>query len=72
MRTLLIVAAMAATAHAQARSDSTRSEDAPPWPLYDQGVKWERDLEAACRRAARENKPVMLFQLVGDLDREFC
>jgi len=72
MRTLLIVVAMAATAHAQARSRSTAPEEAPPWPQYNRGVKWERSLEAACQKAARENKPVMLFQLVGDLDREFC
>lgn len=70
MRTLLIVAAMAATAHAQTRSGPP--EDAPAWPLYNRGVRWERSLDAACRRAARENKPVMLFQLVGDLDREYC
>ena len=36
------------------------------------GVTWENSLEEAKRRAAREGKAVLLFQLVGDLDKEGC
>ena len=46
--------------------------DARPWPGLREGVRWERSLPAATRRAAREGKPVLLFQLVGDLDKEGC
>jgi ABC-type sugar transport system substrate-binding protein len=43
-----------------------------PWQGYNQGVKWEASLDEALKRAARENKPVLLYQLVGDLDKEGC
>lgn len=46
--------------------------DAKPWALMNRGVHWEATPEAAMERAAREKKTVMLFQLVGDLDREGC
>lgn len=46
--------------------------DAKPWSLYNQGVQWAPSLAAAKKRAAREDKAVMLFQLVGDLDKEGC
>jgi len=36
------------------------------------GVKWESSFEGAKRRAAREGKPILLYQLVGDLDKEGC
>jgi len=35
-------------------------------------VKWEASLDEARKRAARENKPILLYQLVGDLDKEGC
>ena len=35
-------------------------------------IRWEGSLDAARARAARENKPVMFHQLVGDLDKEGC
>jgi len=35
-------------------------------------VKWERTLDAAVVRARKEGKPILLFQLVGDLDTEGC
>ena len=36
------------------------------------GVKWEKSLDEAKRRADREGKPILLYQLVGDLDKEGC
>ena len=35
-------------------------------------IRWETSLDAARARAARENKPVLFHQLVGDLDKEGC
>jgi hypothetical protein len=50
-----------------------RKEPKPvPWRGYNQGVKWEASLEEALKRAEREKKPVLLYQLVGDLSREGC
>ena len=43
-----------------------------PWRSYNQGVKWEASLDEALKRAAKENKPVLLYQLVGDLKSEGC
>ena len=35
-------------------------------------VKWHADLAAARAAAARSGRPVLLFQLLGQLDQEFC
>jgi hypothetical protein len=35
-------------------------------------VRWEKSLDAAKERAAKEGKPILLYQLVGDLDKEGC
>jgi hypothetical protein len=35
-------------------------------------VRWHADLAAAQDAAGRQRRPVLLFQLLGDLDREFC
>ena len=35
-------------------------------------IRWEASLDAARARAAREGKPVLFHQLVGDLDKEGC
>ena len=42
------------------------------WKGYTRGVKWEKSLEAAQARAAKEAKPIFLYQLVGDLNKEGC
>ncbi len=49
-----------------------RAQEASPWPGYDQGIRWEKSLEEALLRAAKEGKPVLFHQLVGDLDKEGC
>ena len=38
----------------------------------DRGIRWEKSLDAAKLRAAREGKPILFHQLVGDLDKEGC
>lgn len=35
-------------------------------------VRWHPDFEAACDAAMRSRKPVLLFQLLGRFDEEFC
>jgi len=35
-------------------------------------VSWHPDFDAAVRAARRSAKPVLLFQLLGDLDQTFC
>ena len=35
-------------------------------------VPWHADFAAACAAAQRSGKPVLLFQLLGRLDEEFC
>ena len=35
-------------------------------------VRWHPDFAAACAAAQRSGKPVLLFQLLGRLDQEFC
>ena len=35
-------------------------------------VCWNADFDAACAAAKLSHKPVLLFQLLGRLDEEFC
>ncbi len=35
-------------------------------------VKWHADFDAACKAAAKSGKPVLLFQMMGKLDDQFC
>jgi len=35
-------------------------------------VRWHRDFAAACRAAQKSGKPVLLFQMMGKLDDQFC
>jgi hypothetical protein len=42
------------------------------WKGYNQGIRWEKSLDDAKARAAREGKPILFHQLVGDLDKEGC
>ena len=51
---------------------SADAQDQERWKGYNKGIKWEKSLEAAKARAMRESKPVLLHQLVGDMDRQGC
>lgn len=42
------------------------------WKGYNRGIRWEKSLDAAKTRAAKEGKPILFHQLVGDLDKEGC
>ena len=35
-------------------------------------VSWRPDFADACRASAQSGKPVLLFQMMGKLDKEFC
>ncbi len=35
-------------------------------------VSWRKDFTDACQRAITSKKPVLLFQMMGKLDDEFC
>ncbi len=35
-------------------------------------VKWHSDFDTACQAAKKSGKPVLLFQMLGRLDQEFC
>jgi hypothetical protein len=35
-------------------------------------VRWHPTFEAACRASIRSGKPVLLFQMMGKLDDQFC
>lgn len=72
MKTLVLLALIQAEPCEPVTDCCNEGRDAKSWALLNRGVRWERSPEAAMERAAREKKAVLLFQLVGDLDREGC
>lgn len=55
---------------AVAKSDPTPPADNP---TVDTGkVKWHKTLEDAQAAAKKSHKPVLLFQMMGYLDKKFC
>ncbi len=42
------------------------------WTQYNKGVRWEKSLDAAKKRAAKEGKAILFHQLAGDMDKEGC
>ncbi len=48
------------------------NQDPPAWEGYNKGIVWEKSVDDAQKRAAREGKPVLLHQLVGDMNKEGC
>ena len=56
-----------------AASAKERVADGPnAEPAVIDGVRWETSLRDAKVRAEKENKPILLLQLFGRLDDEFC
>ncbi len=35
-------------------------------------VKWHSSFDAACEAAKKSGRPVLLFQMMGNLDEQFC
>ena len=76
MRTFMLLAAVAGVGMLFAGMPATRGEG-PLDKSADRNVKpgdveWHPDFKAACRAADESGKPVMLFQLMGNLDDRFC
>ena len=43
-----------------------------PWSGYNKGVKWTYPIDDAIALAKKENKPLLVLHLVGDLNKERC
>ncbi len=43
-----------------------------PWDGYNNGVKWAESMDKAYDQARKEKKLLMVFTLVGDLDKGGC
>jgi len=43
-----------------------------PWAGYNKGVQWVQTMDDAVKKARDETRILMVFQLVGDLDKEGC
>jgi hypothetical protein len=74
MKTLTLLGAFGILAWAGGAAAWAQQSTVHPtdWRGYNRGVRWEKSLAAAQERAAREGKPILLYQLVGDLNREGC
>ncbi len=68
---ILFALSMASSIAALSAAVSLAPQDAP-CERAARGIRWERSLDYALRRAAREGKPVLFHQLVGDMDKEGC
>lgn len=42
------------------------------WAGYNRGVKWTKPFDGAVEQARKEGKLLMVFHLVGDMDKEGC
>jgi ABC-type sugar transport system substrate-binding protein len=75
----LAVLALAAPAAPQDGQATLRKENACckngrplPWSGYNKGVQWTQPMDDAFEKAATDRKLVMVFNLVGDLDKGGC
>jgi hypothetical protein len=58
---------------ATVRNNTAPTVDAPSNPQVAPGkVHWHPTFEAACAAAQQSHKPVLLFQMMGKLDEQFC
>ncbi len=53
-------------------NDCCKGGKAQPWEGYNKGVHWTQSKDEAFRKAKKERKLVMVFHLVGDLDKGGC
>lgn len=68
-----VLAAVPVGAGAQDARQSCCERGVPrPWAGYDRGVRWVVPAKDAFALAAKERKPLLVFHLVGDLDKEGC
>ena len=72
-RTALGFLTLATLLPAQAPPDRPAPDHAADNPAVAPGlVRWHADLAAARAAAVKSRRPVLVFQLLGRLDREFC
>jgi len=76
---LIALLALAAPAAPQDGQSTLRKESACckngrplPWSDYNKGVQWTQTMDDAFEKAAADKKLVMVFNLVGDLDKGGC
>lgn len=43
-----------------------------PWKKYNRGVRWETSVEKAREKAQALRKPILLFSMIGDMDKGGC
>ncbi len=43
-----------------------------PWAPYNKTVTWTQDIDAAFAKAKETGRLLMVFHLVGDMDKEGC
>jgi hypothetical protein len=71
--TLFMAAGLAACSVPAAPDEAAPPAAAEVDPRVAPGlVRWHADLDAACAAAGASGRPVLLFALLGDLDRERC
>ena len=56
----------------QPLKDAIHPPPAPDRPFSTGMVDWHPSFDEACEAAVESGKPVLLFQLFGRLDEEFC
>ena len=71
---VVVLAGLAALAlKATALGDVQRQRPPAANPRVAPGkVRWHDDFAAACAADAKADKPVLLFQMLGRLDEQFC
>jgi hypothetical protein len=57
---------------ARANPQASTPDRLPPERGVQRSIAWETSFEAAKQQAAREGKPILLLNLFGRLDEEFC
>lgn len=70
-RAIVWFAVLASGAGAQAQT-CCRDGTPLPWASYNRGVRWAPSLEKAQTVARAARKPILLFLLSGDLDKQGC
>jgi len=61
-----------AGAEADSPKKSAAKKPATKQPATKDAVRWNQDLKSAREWATKLDQPLLVFQLLGDLDQEFC
>lgn len=70
--TVLIVFVVAVAAIPLVRSQAGPIQHKVATKVKPGDVGWHSSFAAACTASEQSGKPVLLFQLLGNLDQEFC